>query len=496
MSQLPHNLYTAAQVRRLDQLAISRHNIPGITLMERAGVVSFSVLRKRWPAVQRIAVLCGTGNNGGDGFVLARLAREAGIKVDVLQLGDPARISGEAALARDSLRGTDVEYRLFEGQSLRDYELLVDALLGTGLSGDVGEPWATAIAHINDSGRPVLALDIPSGVHADSGHILGCAVRAAVTVSFIGLKQGMFTGDGVACCGRVVFSGLQVPTAIYQEVPPSSQRISRDLLEEHLPPRPLDTHKGHCGHVLVIGGAPGMSGAARMAAEAAARAGTGLVSVATHPAHAAVLNQGRPELMVHAVDSARQLPPLVQKATVIALGPGLGQDPWAQDLYQAAMHCGKPLVVDADALNLLAREEVSKRDDWVLTPHPGEAARLLERSSRAVQDDRFAAVLELQQRYGGVAVLKGAGTLVASDSLAISLCSHGNPGMASGGMGDVLTGLIAGLMAQGLSAAVAAQLGVYVHARAGDEGARLGERGLLAADLLPFIHRLVNPLRR
>ncbi|MBI5461258.1 MAG: NAD(P)H-hydrate dehydratase [Gammaproteobacteria bacterium] len=255
--------------------------------------------------------------------------------------------------------------------------------------------------------------------------------------------------------------------------------------------RARDAHKGDFGHVLVIGGQPGMSGAARLAGEAAARVGAGLVSIATHPQHAAVLNNGRPELMCHAVANAETLKPVLERASVLAVGPGLGQSDWARGLLATVWDTDVPMIVDADALNLLAQEPM-RRDRWVLTPHPGEAARLLGCSTAEVQADRLAAVRHIQARYGGVAVLKGAGSLIA-DGSHCRVCSAGNPGMASGGMGDVLTGVIAGLYAQGLSLTESAAAGVLLHALAADSAAqRDGERGLLASDLLPELRRWVN----
>lgn len=263
-------------------------------------------------------------------------------------------------------------------------------------------------------------------------------------------------------------------------------------LQSLLPPRPRAANKSDFGHVLVIGGAPGMSGAARMAGEAAARVGAGLTSIATRPEHAALLSVGRPELMSHGIADAQALQPLLSRATVIVLGPGLGQSPWARELWQTALQTSLPVVIDADALNLLA-EQPLQRGNWVLTPHPGEAARLLQSTTDAIQADRLAAVQALQARFTGVAILKGAGTLVASGDAHVGLCEASNPGMASGGMGDVLSGVIGGLIAQGLSLREAAELGVCLHAAAGDQAARvLGERGLLALDLMPYLQQWVN----
>lgn len=267
--------------------------------------------------------------------------------------------------------------------------------------------------------------------------------------------------------------------------------LDQTVLQQYLPPRRRDTHKGDCGHCLLIGGASGMSGAIRLAAEAALRAGSGLVSVATHQEHAPLLNLTRPEMMVYAVESPVHLRPLLPRMNAIGIGPGMGQTAWSRGLLTMIQTTDQPKVLDADALNLLAQTP-GKRHDWVLTPHPGEAARLLGCDVATVQRDRTAAARLLQHTYGGVVVLKGAGTLVASTER-VALCPIGNPGMASGGMGDVLTGVIAGLLAQGLGLAAAAEAGVYAHALAADRAASNGERGLLASDVLACLREAVNP---
>lgn len=494
MSYLPHALYRAAQVRELDRIAIQEFGIPGLTLMERAGRAAFEALRARWPMARHIVVLCGTGNNGGDGFVVARLAREAGLAVEVLQVGDPARIDGDARAAAQALRAAGVEPRGFQPGPVRGAEVIVDALLGTGLEREVTGGWREAVEAINTSDAAVLAMDIPSGLQADTGAILGAAVRAHLTVTFIGLKQGMFTGAGSDHCGAIVFDDLQVPREVSARVTPAAHRMGQEDLRVWLAPRPRSAHKGDHGHVLLVGGDHGMSGAARMAGEAAARVGAGLVTVVTRPAHAAALSATRPELMCRGVEEARELRPLLRRATVVAIGPGLGRSRWAQSLLDTVLESELPLVVDADALNLLAQDPLA-RGNWVLTPHPGEAARLLEISTSNVQADRFAAVSRLAQRYRAVSILKGTGTLVQDESGNLWLCDRGNPGMASGGMGDVLTGAVAGLIAQGLPLAVAARVGVYLHAAAGDAAAADGERGMLALDLMPHLRRAANPFQ-
>lgn len=496
MHPLPHNLYRAADVRELDRLAIEEHGVAGEVLMERAGAAAFDVLGERWPDAARVAVLCGTGNNGGDGFVLARLAHEAGRRVSVYQLGDADRLHGDALTAARRMAESGLQPRRYQGGSLRDAEVVVDAVFGTGLDREAGGAYRAAIEALNDSGAGVLALDIPSGLHADTGGVLGAAVVADATVTFIGLKQGLFTASGPDCSGAIYYSDLGVPQEIFSRVSPASLRLSFDTVAPLLQPRPSAAHKGHHGHVLIVGGDHGMIGAARLAGEAALRSGAGLVSIATRAAHAPLLSVARPELMAHGVETVTDLKALMQRATTVAIGPGLGRSAWARHMLGTAIEADLPMVVDADALNLLARE-AARRDDWILTPHPGEAGRLLGCATAEIQGDRFAAVRELQRRYGGVAVLKGAGTLVCDQDASIGLCQAGNPGMASGGMGDVLTGTVAALLAQGLDHSDAACLGVLLHAGAGDRAAAIGgERGLIASDLMVHLQHLANPVRR
>lgn len=482
-SRLPHALYRTAQVRALDRAAIEEYQIPGGELMERAGQASYRLLREAWPRCRSLTVLCGGGNNGGDGYVLARLAAAGGLQVRVLALKEPDRLHGDALDKATAFRDAGGTIEPYRGLPTRT-ELIVDALLGTGLEREVSGTWADAIRAANAHQAQTLAIDIPSGLAADTGAVLGVAIEAAMTVSFIGLKQGLFTGAGPGHCGRVHFSALQVPAVVYSKVIAAARRIDWASQGLGLPPRRGDAHKGDFGHVLVAGGSPGMSGAARLAGEAALRAGAGLVTLATHPEHAPWLNLSRPELMCRGTDADTDLNRLFSRATAIALGPGLGQESWGRRLWQAALEAARPLVVDADGLNLLAATP-QRRDEWVLTPHPGEAGRLLGIPTSAVQRDRFAAVEALQRRYGGVIVLKGAGTLITGPShRPVAVCSDGNPGMASGGTGDALTGVIAALIGQVQDLEEAASLGVCLHAAAGDAAARDGERGLLASDLI------------
>lgn len=491
MSQLPHILYRAADVRELDRIAIEEQGIPGIKLMSRAGAVLFDELCCRWPEARQIVVVCGGGNNGGDGYVVARLAREQGFEVTLVALRDPATLSGDARTAWGAARAAGLSAVSFAPTLLDDADVVVDAILGTGLDREVSGEWAAVINAINASGVPVLAVDIPSGLHADSGSVLGTAIVAEATVTFIGLKCGMFTGAARDHCGAILFDDLGLPDELYAQRPAPLHRIDWPLLKPLLPPRRRTAHKGEFGHVLIIGGNHGMAGAVRLAAEASLRAGSGLTTVATRPEHVAAMAAARPEVMWRGIEDVAGLQPLLQRATVVVIGPGLGLDGWAQTLLDAAIGSQLPLVVDADALNLLALEPL-KSERWILTPHPGEAGRLLRCAAAEINRDRFHAVEQLSRQYGGVVVLKGAGTLVADGDGRVAVCSGGNPGMATAGMGDLLTGVIAALLAQGLSLAQAAQCGVALHAAAADKAAAGGERGMMAGDLLACLRALVN----
>jgi NAD(P)H-hydrate epimerase len=410
--------------------------------------------------------------------------------VRVAALADPGTLGGDARRTYEEFiaAGGSLEHW---SPALLEADVIVDAIFGTGLAREVGGQAADVLHAINASRRPVVAVDMPSGLDADTGAVLGVAVRADATVTFIARKLGCYLGSGPELCGHVVFDGLGVPHETYQGMPAAARLLDESIVAAALPRRPRTAHKGLNGHVLVIGGGPGMAGAARLAGEAALRAGAGLVTIATHPASVGAL-AGRPELMCIGVASARDLAPVLERATVIALGPGLGLGDWSREVFSTAMATELPRVIDADALNLLAAGH-QRRDDWVLTPHPGEAARMLGITGAQVQGDRLGTAVQLQQRYGGTVVLKGAGTIVQGPSPSPAICARGNPGMAVAGMGDVLTGVIAGIAAQCGDLRTAAEAGVYVHAQAGDLAALKGERGMLAGDLLDQVRACVNP---
>jgi len=495
LHQLPISLYTAQQVRELDRIAIQDCGIPGIKLMKRAGYAVFQQLISRWPGAP-ITVFCGAGNNGGDGYIVAALAAESCLPVEVVQVAPADKLSGDARKAYDYAVQAGVDMRPFTDCLELQSGVLVDAMLGTGLSGAVREPFAQAIRLMNHSGLPVVAVDTPSGLSSDIGVAGDPCVTAAVTVTFIGLKQGLFTGEGPEYTGELLFSDLRVPDVVYHQVVPAARRLDLNDLLSWLPRRRRDAHKGHFGHVLVVGGELGFGGAVAMAGEAALRSGAGLVSVATRPEHVTALLARCPELMVNGVTSGQQISSLLDRASVLVVGPGLGRTPWSEQLLRAALAADKPTVLDADGLNLVAEGGFSVGDSrrWVMTPHPGEAARLLGTTAADVQGDRFAAVRELQHRYGCPVLLKGAGSLVCTAAPEpVIACCGGNPGMASGGMGDVLSGIAGALLAQGIPPDRALPLAVGLHGEAADRAAVDGERGLRATDLLGPLRRLVNP---
>jgi len=495
MATLPTALYSNEQIREIERIAIQDLKIGAYTLMERAGNGAFIALKQRWQPGSRVVIFCGKGNNGGDGYVVARLAKEQGYPVTVYYIGDLDGLKGAALEAMNAAQEYGVTIQPYDKSIKIQADVIVDGLLGTGLKDAVRGKFVTAIEQINDHPAPVLALDVPSGIDVDTGHVLGVAVKAAMTITFIGLKQGLFTGQSPDYTGEIRCESLEVPAAAFAKVKASVRRLLKEACLSLLPPRPPTAHKGSFGHVLVIGGDHGMAGAVMMAALAAARVGAGLVTVATRPEHVNSVNAFSPVLMCHPITQGNAIEPLLEKATTIVVGPGLGRSTWGRQLWQLAVDANLPMVVDADGLQLLAGLK-QQSNQWILTPHPGEGAQLLAMDTQTIQRDRFAAAITIQQRYGGVCVLKGCGTIIQgspdNDENATWLCTAGNPGMASGGMGDILSGVIGGLLAQGMAPLTAARVGTYLHAYSADMAAENGQRGLLATDLLPYLRRLIG----
>lgn len=534
-SRLPQYLYKAAQVRELDRQAVARSGKPGFALMKAAAVAAFELLQSLWPDRKQLIIFVGGGNNGGDGYVVAGLAKRAGWNVQIVSLVPQEKLRNEAQQAAHWC----LEQELTPVQSLSELAstgetraVVIDALLGTGLTRDVSTPFVEAIDWINRSPHPVFSLDVPSGICSDSGAVLGHAVRADVTLVFVAMKQGLLTHQAVDYCGDVHFDDLDIDTAIVdsESLPQHScQRIDIHSERAALRPRPRSSHKGSNGHTLIIGGDFNTGGAALLAAEAALRSGSGLVTVVTRSANRTAFLARRPELMVIGTEDcslpmgeqrapekllAQRTESMIRetldKATCIVLGPGLGMSAWSKRLFQLVLQYtvdkGK-LVLDADGLNLLADKVASgagslsvRRNNWILTPHPGEAGRLLAKTTDDIQRDRFNSVAEMQSRFGGVCLLKGAGSLVCTSidgKQHLALCSEGNPGMATAGMGDVLSGLVASLVSQGHGLFTSLKMAVTIHGEAADLAcATMGGdsicRGLVATDLYPYIRELVN----
>ena len=483
MRQPTRNVYTASQVRTFDRRAIDAFSIPGIRLMHRAGRAAFDEIRSRWPDAAKLSIVCGAGNNAGDGYVVAGCAKDAGMDVQLVQVGDPGKLAGEAAEAlrfAEARLGGRIEQTC--GAWTIDGDVAVDALLGTGARGAIREPYQAAIDRMNRAGKPILALDLPTGVDAETGGLLTARpVRADATVTFVAAKLGLVTGDAVDFVGELVTDDLDVPAAVFEE---PGVRVMDGAGVARLARRP-GAHKGDFGRLLIVGGETDMGGAVLLAGEAALRTGAGLVTVATRSANRTAVVARRPELMVRGTDDPGDIADLVERASAIAVGPGLGRSDWGARLLAAVVAAGKPLVVDADGLNIVADRGLGLPPATVVTPHPGEAARLLGESTAAIQSNRPRAAARLcGERLPGVtAVLKGAGTLIAREGAVESVCLAGNPGMATAGSGDVLTGIIGALLARGLESLAAAELGVWLHARAGDE-ARPGGGSLIAGDLI------------
>lgn len=486
------HIYQTSQIREIERLAQEKYQTSGTMMMQRAGQAALDFLLKKFPHAQSIAIFCGNGNNGGDGYVLAKLAQQKGIKVHIWQVKEEAKKQSEAQQALESAQASAISMAvLTEEAELKPVDVVVDAIAGIGLRGQLREPILMAIHKMEQMAAPILAIDVPTGIDADTGGLLGKAVRANATITFIGLKVGLLTGPGIAYTGELLVNDLDLPSSLFREVAPVAEKITLETYAHYLKPRPRDWHKGLSGHVLVVGGNMGYSGAPHMAALAALRVGAGLVTIATHPENAAMMNVGNPELMCQGIRAAEDLKPLLEKANVVIVGPGLGQGSWAQDLWQMVYQSKPPLVVDADGLNLLAQTP-KIRENWLLTPHPGEAARLLQCEVSQLQQNRLVSAQQIVQAYQSICVLKGAGTIVAAQKDLPGICDKGNPGMATAGMGDVLSGVIGGLIAQGIPLIDAAKLGVYLHALAGDLAAKDEERGLIATDLMPYLRQVSN----
>ena len=496
---------TSAEMRALDEWTIA-HGTPGHVLMERAGRGATRVLRARLKPRGPVLVVCGKGNNGGDGFVVARLLRRARVPVEVWLVARENEVRGDATrmlAAWKKVRGAthavcntaDVaRLRARLGRS----GAIVDALFGTGLNSPVEGIAGEVIAAVNASGAPVLAVDMPSGLSADTGQPLGVTVRATATATFGFAKVGHTIHPGLELSGALEVIDIGIPRAGVEAIAPRTELLEARALGAALVPRPRDAHKGGFGHVLVIAGGRGKSGAALLAATAVLRAGAGLATLALPATLQPVLDGWVPELMTEALPDAGDgtstladgaaLRRLLGGRAAVVCGPGLGVSAGTRQLVAALLQAATvPVVLDADGINVVAGSASlrERHAPTIVTPHPGEMARLAGTDTAAVQGDRLAAARRLAHDQAVIVVLKGARTIVAHPDGRAAINPTGNPGMATGGMGDVLAGAIGGLLAQGLEPFTAARLGVFAHGAAGDRVARQrGERGLLARDVL------------
>lgn len=457
-------VYTGSECRQIDQIAIDEFGISSFRLMYRAAMFAMSELLSRWPNPSLVSIVCGSGNNAGDGYLLAASLQSKNIAVQLIQVGDATRLKGDAKRAFEQVRALGIEPSPTE---LPKGEVVVDALLGTGVQGDVRPRYAEMIERINAAGKSVVSLDLPSGIHPDTGGLLvEEPVRARLTTCFVAPKVSLLTGRARSFAGEIVSSTLDIPEAAYAKIPGAAVLPTNEA-ERVFASRELAGHKRDFGHVLVVAGNAGMGGAGLLAASASLRASAGLVSVSTHPEHAAAYLTSRPELMVSASSDGHVESEKIDRADVIVVGPGLGRDAWAERAFTDVLASGKPLVVDADALNRLADDGLELPQGSVITPHPGEAARILKSTTQEIESDRIGAAKALSARLNAVAVLKGAGTLIAENDRLHGICDVAEPALGTAGSGDVLAGIIGAALAQNPDSVTAAALGVHLHAEAG-----------------------------
>lgn len=509
------SVFTAKQVLENEANVAQNQGVEMFSLMCKAGEAAFQQLVSSWPAAKNLLVVCGKGNNGGDGFVVATLAQKSGLDVKVLMLCDEHELAGDALKAFKQMKHAAVSYsykndhqHLIDSIQAYQGDVIVDAIFGIGFRGALSNTLKAIVSTINNNTTPVLSIDVPSGLCVTSGSVSGSelaeqAVIASQCVTFIVYKQGLLTGQAANFIGKLLLADLSLGDAFKAKVTSQhyyqTMALQQRLNKPFLPPRHNASHKGNSGHLLTIGGNVGMPGAIRLASEAALRAGAGLLSVCCHRENTVLVFSGRAELMI-AENTAEQLSQTQRLALANAcvIGPGLGQDTWAKSLFKLVLdecsQSNKPVVIDADAIHLLANLTENKLNigNAILTPHPKEASILLGCSVEEIEQDRFNAVKNIAEKYNCICLLKGAGTLI-SDGKKVVINSTGNSGMASGGMGDVLSGIIGALLMQIDDKFYATCLACYLHGRAADNIAKkIGQRGMIASDLFVEIQQLVN----
>ena len=500
-------LYTASETRKIDNLAIKEKGISGYSLMQMAAEFTLDVILREFSPVEELIIFCSKGKNSGDGFLLGSFAKEFGLEVTIVMSNTSNVIKGVSRKAFEEMKDAKVKIistKSIEKLKVSNKAVIVDALIGTGLKGNLRKNIKESILALNKLGvkLPVLSLDIPSGVNPDTGDADDIAVYADITATFVAQKRGCFTSVGKKFSGEIIYSDLEIPKNLFSKITSTSYVVDYEDSISKVVYREQDAHKGHFGNVLIVGGDRGLGGAGLLSSRAAVYSGAGLTSLVTRPEHVSASLVSCPEVMVKGVDSGQDIEEHLVKPDVIAIGPGLGQSAWSEQMIQRVFWEAEKrdvsVIMDADALNLLTKLKLSSNlpKRLILTPHPGEASRLLNTSVAVIESNRFSAAAKIQKKFNATVVLKGSGTVICHKSGGTQkwgICDSGNPGMATGGMGDVLTGIIAGLLAQGLTLKEAAEAGVDLHAKAADQASlEFGEAGLTSSDVINELKYLLK----
>ena len=500
-------LYTASETRKIDNLAIKEKGISGYSLMQMAAEFTLDVILREFSPVEELIIFCSKGKNSGDGFLLGSFAKEFGLEVTIVMSNTSNVIKGVSRKAFEEMKDAKVKIistKSVEKLKVSNKTVIVDALIGTGLKGNLRKNIKESILALNKLGvkLPVLSLDIPSGVNPDTGDADDIAVYADITATFVAQKRGCFTSVGKKFSGEIIYSDLEIPKNLFSKITSTSYVVDYEDSISKVVYREQDAHKGHFGNVVIVGGDRGLGGAGLLSSRAAVYSGAGLTSLVTRPEHVSASLVSCPEVMVKGVDSGQDIEEHLVKPDVIAIGPGLGQSAWSEQMIQRVFWEAEKrdisVIMDADALNLLTKLKLSSNlpKRLILTPHPGEAARLLNTSVAVIESNRFSAAAKIQKKFNATVVLKGSGTVICHKSGGTQkwgICDSGNPGMATGGMGDVLTGIIAGLLAQGLTLKEAAEAGVDLHAKAADQASlEFGEAGLTSSDVINELKYLLK----
>ena len=500
-------LYTASETRKIDNLAIKAKGISGYSLMQMAAEFTLDVILREFSPVEELIIFCSKGKNSGDGFLLGSFAKEFGLEVTIVMSNTSNVLKGVSRKAFEEMKDAKVKIistKSVEKLKVSNKAVIVDALIGTGLKGNLRKNIKESILALNKLGvkLPVLSLDIPSGVNPDTGDADDIAVYADITATFVAQKRGCFTSLGKKFSGEIIYSDLEIPKNLFSKITSTSYVVDYEDSISKVVYREQDAHKGHFGNVVIVGGDRGLGGAGLLSSRAAVYSGAGLTSLVTRPEHVSASLVSCPEVMVKGVDSGQDLEEYLVNPDVIAIGPGLGQSAWSEQMIQRVFWEAEKrdvsVIMDADALNLLTKLKLSSNlpKRLILTPHPGEAARLLNTSVAVIESNRFSAAAKIQKKFNATVVLKGSGTVICHKSGGTQkwgICDSGNPGMATGGMGDVLTGIIAGLLAQGLTLKEAAEAGVDLHAKAADQASlEFGEAGLTSSDVINELKYLLK----